>query len=153
VVEQATKMKRLINAIWIFNWFNSCGFTELVPVVGSRWDMERFGMVITGTPRHADVLFIAGYQTLKSIRRAQVIYEQMPDPKAVIAMGACTMSGGMYWDSYNTVKRLEDYIPVTIYIPGCPPRPEAVFEACMKIFHHVGAVPPHGKKFAKAHSG
>jgi NADH-quinone oxidoreductase subunit B len=153
VVEQATKMKRLINAIWIFNWFNSCGFAELVPLVGSRWDMERFGMIITGTPRHADVLFIAGYQTLKSIRRAQVIYEQMPDPKAVIALGACTMSGGMYWDSYNTVKRLTDYIPVNIYIPGCPPRPEAVFEACMKIFHHVGAVPPHGKKFAKAHKG
>jgi len=153
VVEQATKMKRLINAIWIFNWFNSCGFTELIPLVGSRWDMERFGMIITGTPRHADVLFIAGYQTLKSIRRAQVIYEQMPDPKAVIALGACTMSGGMYWDSYNTVKRLTDYIPVNIYIPGCPPRPEAVFEACMKIFHHVGAVPPHGKKFAKAHKG
>jgi len=153
VVEQATKMKRLINAIWIFNWFNSCGFTELFPLVGSRWDMERFGMIITGTPRHADVLFIAGYQTMKSIRRAQVIYEQMPDPKAVIALGACTMSGGMYWDSYNTVKRLTDYIPVNIYIPGCPPRPEAVFEACMKIFHHVGAVPPHGRKFAKAHSG
>jgi len=153
VVEQATKMKRLINAIWIFNWFNSCGFTELIPVVGSRWDMERFGMIITGTPRHADVLFIAGYQTLKSIKRAQVIYEQMPDPKAVIALGACTMSGGMYWDSYNTIKRLTDYIPVNIYIPGCPPRPEAVFEACMKIFHHVGAVPPHGRKFAKAHRG
>ncbi len=115
--------------------------------------MERFGMIITGTPRHADVLFIAGYQTLKSIKRAQVIYEQMPDPKAVIALGACTMSGGMYWDSYNTIKRLADYIPVNIYIPGCPPRPEAVFEACMKIFHHVGAVPPHGRKFAKAHRG
>ena len=153
MVKQETKMKRLINAIWIFNWFNSCGFCELVPLVGSRWDMERFGMIITGTPRHADVLFIAGYQTLKSIRRAQIIYEQMPDPKAVIALGACTMSGGMYWDSYNTVKRLTDYIPVNIYIPGCPPRPEAVFEACMKIFHHVGAVPPHGRKFAKSHSG
>lgn len=153
MVKQATRMKRLITAIWIFNWFNSCGFTELIPLVGSRWDMERFGMITTGTPRHADVLFIAGYQTLKSIKRAQLIYEQMPDPKVVIALGACTMSGGMYWDSYNTVKRLTDYIPVDIYIPGCPPRPEAVFEACMKIFHQVGAVPPHGKKFAKSHAG
>lgn len=140
MVKQATKMKRLIKAIWIFNWFNSCGFAELVPVVGSRWDMERFGMIITGTPRHADVLFIAGYQTFKSIRRAQVIYEQMPDPKAVIALGACTMSGGMYWDSYNTIKNLSDYIPVNMYIPGCPPRPEAIFEACMKIFQHVKAM-------------
>ncbi|MBU7024076.1 MAG: NADH-quinone oxidoreductase subunit B, partial [Theionarchaea archaeon] len=74
--EKKRKLQRIIKAIWIFNWFNSCGFCELVPVVGSRWDMERFGMIIVGTPRHADVLFIAGYQTLKSIKRAQRIYEQ-----------------------------------------------------------------------------
>ena len=94
-------------------------------------------MILVGTPRQADVLFITGYQTFKSIRRAQRIYDQMAEPKAVIAMGSCTMSGGMYWDSYNTIKRLEDYLPVTIYIPGCPPRPEAVFEAVAKIFAHV----------------
>ena len=140
MVEQAIKMKRLIRAIWVFNWFNSCGFAELVPMVGSRWDMERFGMIVTGTPRHADALFIAGYQTFKSMKRAQRVYAQMPDPKAVIALGACTMSGGMYWDSYNTVKRVSDYIPVNIYVPGCPPRPEAVFEACEKIFQHVRAM-------------
>ena len=140
MVKQAIKMKRLIRAIWVFNWFNSCGFAELVPMVGSRWDMERFGMIVTGTPRHADALFIAGYQTFKSMKRAQRVYAQMPDPKAVIALGACTMSGGMYWDSYNTVKRVSDYIPVNIYVPGCPPRPEAVFEACEKIFQHVRAM-------------
>lgn len=137
MVSKAKKLRRLIRSIWIFNWFNSCGFTELIPVVGSRWDMERFGMIVTGTPRHADVLFIAGYQTLKSIKRAKRIYEQMPEPKVVIALGSCTMTGGMYWDSYNTIKRLEDYLPVNLYIPGCPPRPEAVFEACEKIFKHV----------------
>ncbi len=137
MVSKAKKLRRLIKSIWIFNWFNSCGFTELIPLVGSRWDMERFGMIVTGTPRHADVLFIAGYQTPKSIKRAKRIYEQMPEPRVVIALGACTMTGGMYWDSYNTIKRLEDYIPVNLYIPGCPPRPEAVFEACEKIFQHV----------------
>jgi len=94
-------------------------------------------MIITGTPRHADALFIAGYQTLKSVKRAQLIYQQMAEPKVVLALGACTMTGGIYWDSYNTIKRLEDYLPVTMYIPGCPPRPEAVFEACDKIFQHV----------------
>lgn len=135
--EKARKMKRLIKAVWVFNWFNSCGFSELVPVVGSRWDMERFGMIITGTPRHADVLFIAGYQTLKSIRKAQLVYEQMAEPKVVLALGACTMTGGMYWDSYNTIKKLDDYLPITMYIPGCPPRPEAIFEAVDKIFNHV----------------
>ena len=135
--EKAKTMRKLILAIWIFNWFNSCGFAELVPLVGSRWDMERFGMIITGTPRHADVLFIAGYQTHKSIQRAVRVYEQMAEPRVVIALGSCTMSGGMYWDSYNTIKRLKDYLPVTMFIPGCPPRPEAVFEACEKIFQHV----------------
>ncbi|OYT54751.1 MAG: NADH-quinone oxidoreductase subunit B [Candidatus Altiarchaeales archaeon ex4484_2] len=134
---KAKKLRRLIKSIWVFNWFNSCGFTELVPVVGSRWDMERFGMIVTGTPRHADVLFIAGYQTHKSIKRAKRIFEQMPEPRVVVALGACAMTGGMYWDSYNTIKRLEDYLPVNIYVPGCPPRPEAVFEACEKIFEHV----------------
>lgn len=133
----ARKMGKIIKAIWIFNWFNSCGFTELIPVVGSRWDMERFGMIVVGSPRHADVLFIAGYQTLKSLKKAQRIYEQMPEPKVVVALGSCTMTGGMYWDSYNTIKRLNDYLPVTMYIPGCPPRPEAIFEACEKIFKHV----------------
>jgi len=137
MVNKAKKLRRLIKSIWIFNWFNSCGFTELVSVVGSRWDMERFGMIVTGTPRHADVLFIAGYQTPKSIKRAVRIYEQMPEPRVVIGLGACSMTGGMYWDSYNTIKRLDDYLPVNIYIPGCPPRPEAVFEACEKIFQHV----------------
>jgi NADH-quinone oxidoreductase subunit B len=132
------RMKKLIKSIWVFNWFNSCGFAELLPVVGSRWDMERFGMIVTGTPRHADALFIAGYQTFKSIKKAQFIYEQMAAPKAVIALGSCTMTGGIYWDSYNTIKRLDDYLPVNIYIPGCPPRPEAVFEAVAKIFKHVG---------------
>ena len=130
-------MKKLIKAIWIMNWFNSCGFAELIPVVGSRWDMERFGMIVVGNPRHADVLFIAGYQTLKSIKRAKRVYEQMAEPRVVLALGSCTMTGGMYWDSYNTIKRLEDYLPVTMYIPGCPPRPEAVFEAVEKIFKHV----------------
>ena len=99
--------------------------------------MERFGMIVVVSPRHADVLFIAGYQSLKSIKRARRVYEQMAEPRVVIALGACTMTGGMYWDSYNTIKRLSDYIPVNMYIPGCPPRPEAIFEACGKIFQHV----------------
>ena len=135
--EKSKKLGKLIKAIWNFNWFNSCGFAELVPLVGSRWDMERFGMIVVGNPRHADVLFIAGYQTPKSIKRARVVYEQMAEPRVVLALGSCTVTGGMYWDSYNTIKRLSDYIPVNMYIPGCPPRPEAVFEACAKIFQHV----------------
>ena len=149
MTEKAKKMKKIINAIWIFNWFNSCGFAELIPLVGSRWDMERFGMIIVGTPRHADVLFIAGYQTSKSIKRAQIIYNQMPEPRVVIAMGSCTMTGGMYWDSVNTIKRLEDYLPVTIYIPGCPPRPEAILEGIKKALELLGNAENSHKKDGK----
>ena len=133
----ARKMGRLIRSIWIFNWFNSCGVTELLPVVASIYDMERFGLIVVDNPKHADVLIIGGYQTEKSIKRAIKVYNQMPEPKAVMALGACTMTGGMYWDSYNTIKRLSDYIPVNIYVPGCPPRPEAVFQAVGMIFEHV----------------
>ena len=133
----ARKMGRLIRSIWIFNWFNSCGVTELLPVVASIYDMERFGLIVVDNPKHADVLIIGGYQTEKSIKRAIKIYNQMPEPKAVMALGSCTITGGMYWDSYNTIKRLSDYIPVNIYVPGCPPRPEAVFQAVGMIFEHV----------------
>ncbi len=136
-MEDAKKLKRLVKSVWVFNWFNSCGFTEILPVVGSRWDMERFGMIPVASPRHADCLIIAGYQTEKSIRRAQRIYRQMPKPAVVIGLGSCSMSGGMYWDSYNTIKRLSDYIPVDLYIPGCPPRPEAIFGGIMKIVQKV----------------
>lgn len=136
-MDKEKKLKKLVKAIWIFNWFNSCGFTEIFPVMSSRWDMERFGIIFVSSPRHADVLIIAGYQTLKSIKRAKKIYEQMPEPKVVIGMGSCSMSGGMYWDSYNTIKRLDDWIPVDLYIPGCPPRPEAIFEGILKLVKKV----------------
>ena len=135
--KRVKKLKTQMKSLWVFNWFNSCGFIELIPLVGSRWDMERFGMILTSTPRHADVLFITGYQTIKSIKRVKRIYEQMPEPRIVIALGSCSMTGGMYWDSYNTIKKLDNYIPVDLYIPGCPPRPEAIFEGVQKMMEHI----------------
>ena len=130
---QNKKLKRIAKSIWVFNWFNSCGFTEILPVVGSRWDMERFGLIPVSNPKQADCLIIAGYQTIKSIKRAKLIYEQMSSPKIVIALGSCPVTGGMYWDSYNTIKRLKDYLPVDLHIPGCPPRPEAIFDGISKL--------------------
>jgi len=139
-MKEELKLKRLVKSIWVFNWFNSCGVTELLPMVGSRWDMERFGMILVDSPRHADCLIIGGYQTEKSMVRVKRIYEQMPEPRVVVALGSCTMSGGMYWDSYNTIKKLEDYMPVDLYIPGCPPRPEAVFQGVYEIMKENGGV-------------
>jgi NADH-quinone oxidoreductase subunit B len=133
------KLRKITRSIWVFNWFNSCGFMEVLPIVGSRWDMERFGLIPVASPRQADCLIIAGYQTIKSIKRAKVIYEQMPAPKLVIALGSCPVTGGMYWDSYNTIKKLGDYLPVDLYIPGCPPRPEAIFDGIYKLIQKTKA--------------
>lgn len=113
-------------SLWVVNYFNSCGFMEILPWVGSGYDMERFGILAVGSPRHADALIIAGYITKKAAKRVKMIYDQMPSPKYVIALGSCPMTGGMYWDSYSTVKRIDEYVPVDIWILGCPPKPENI---------------------------
>ena len=113
-------------SLWVLNYFTGCCFVEAVPWVSSGFDMERFGLLVVGSPRHADVLIIGGYVTLKTLKRIIRIYLQMPQPKFVIAFGNCPMNGGTYWDSYNTIKRIDDYIPVDVWIAGCPPRPEAI---------------------------
>lgn len=105
----------------------------MLPLGSSRFDMERFGIKCVPSPRHADCLLIAGYQTLKSIEIAKRIYEQMPKPRCVVALGSCPISGGMYWDSYHTIKRLDDYLPVDLWIPGCPPRPEAIIDGILTL--------------------
>ena len=113
-------------SLWVINYFTACGFMELLPWVGSGYDMERFGIVAVSTPRHADVLIVAGYVTKKAVSRIKMIYDQMASPKYVLALGSCPMTGGMYWDSYSTVKRIDEYIPVDMWILGCPPKPENI---------------------------
>ena len=98
------------NSLWVINYFNSCGFMELLPWVSSGYDMERFGILPTASARHADVLIVAGYITTKGAKRVKRIYDQMPSPKFVLALGSCPMTGGMYWDSYNTVKNIEEVV-------------------------------------------
>jgi NADH-quinone oxidoreductase subunit B len=99
---------------------------ELLPWVGSGYDMERFGIKAVGSPRHADVFVVAGYITKKAVKRVVRLYEQIPSPKYVLALGSCPMTGGMYWDSYATVKRIDKYIPVDVWVLGCPPTPENI---------------------------
>lgn len=124
-------------SFWILNYFTGCCFIEAVPWVGSGYDMERFGLLVADTPRHADVLMIGGYVTFKTLKRIIRIYQQMPKPKYIIALGNCPMTGGTYWDSYNTVKCLDDYIPVDIWIAGCPPRPEPIGLAVVEAINAV----------------
>jgi NADH-quinone oxidoreductase subunit D len=99
--------------------------------------MERFGLVAVGSPRHADAMIVGGYVTPKTLKRIIRIYSQMPQPKWVIALGNCPMTGGTYWDSYNTIKDIGKYIPVDIWIAGCPPRPEPIGVA---VVHAIQAI-------------
>ncbi|ARV58546.1 NADH dehydrogenase [Nostocales cyanobacterium HT-58-2] len=112
----------------------ACCFMEFMAAYASRFDMERYGMIPRATPRQADLMITAGTITMKYAPNLVRLYEQMPEPKYVIAMGACTITGGMFSvDSPTTVRGVDKLIPVDVYIPGCPPRPEAVIDAIIKL--------------------
>jgi NADH-quinone oxidoreductase subunit B len=116
-------------SIFVLAYGTGCGAVEMPPTFTSRYDAERFGISGAATPRQADVIIVSGYLSYKTLRRVIRTYEQMSSPKYVIALGSCTINGGMYWDSYNTVKRLDLYLPVDVYANGCMPRPESILDA------------------------
>lgn len=112
----------------------ACCFIEFAALLGSRFDFDRFGLAPRSSPRQADLLITAGTVTMKMAPALVRLYEQMPEPKYVIAMGACTITGGMFSvDSPSAVRGVDKLIPVDVYIPGCPPRPEAIFDAVVKL--------------------
>lgn len=113
-------------SLWILGFGTGCGAIELRPLMTSRFDMYRYGIQPRPTPRQSSVFVIGGYASVKTLKRIVRSYEQMMGPKFVVALGSCTINGGMYWDSYNTIKRIDQYIPVDTYIAGCMPRPEAL---------------------------
>jgi len=113
-------------SIFMLAYGTGCGAIELPATLTSRYDAERLGIRGAATPRQADVLLITGYLSTKTLKRVIRVYEQMQDPKYVIGFGSCTINGGMYFDSYNTINSLAQYIPVDVYINGCMPRPEAI---------------------------
>jgi NADH-quinone oxidoreductase subunit B len=114
------------NSLWVMAYGTGCGSIELRPLTTARFDMERFGLAMRPTPRQSNVLIISGYLAVKSLKRVIRAYEQMPSPKWIVGLGSCTINGGMYWDSYNTINKLDLYLPVDVYIAGCMPRPEAL---------------------------
>ncbi|MBT1247615.1 MULTISPECIES: NADH-quinone oxidoreductase subunit B [unclassified Thermosipho (in: thermotogales)] len=124
-------------SLWMLHYCTGCGAIELPPTMTSRFDMERFGMGPMATPRQADILFITGYLSAKTLRRVIYTYEKMAEPRYVIGFGSCTLNGGIYYDSYATVNRLDYYIPVDLYIAGCMPRPEALLEAFNELMRMI----------------
>ena len=108
----------------------------------ARTPRSRFGIKLEGSPRHADVLICTGPVTLQSRDRLKRIYEQMPDPKFVVAVGSCATSGGAFQGCYNVVGHIDEVIPVSAYIPGCPPRPEAIIDGIVKLLTSLQAPPP-----------
>ncbi len=127
------------NALWPMPMGISCCAIEMMAVAGPRFDISRFGSeVFRFSPRQSDVMIVAGTVTYKMAKVVRKIYDQMPEPKWVIAMGACTSSGGMY-RTYSVVQGIDQFLPVDVYVAGCPPRPDNLLNALIKIQEKVSS--------------
>jgi NADH-quinone oxidoreductase subunit B len=112
--------------------------------VSPRFDLERFGVLPLPSLRQCDLLWITGLVTERMAKRIKMVYDQMPEPKYVVAFGACAISGGLFYDSYNVVKGVDKVVPVDVYVPGCPPRPEAMIQGIMLIQKKIREGKSHG---------
>jgi NADH-quinone oxidoreductase subunit B len=128
------------NSIWPLQFGLACCAIEMIASAAARFDLARFGAeVFRPSPRQADLMIVAGTVTKKMAPQVVRLYNQMPEPKYVIAMGACAISGGPFKQGYNVLKGIDRYIPVDVHIPGCPPRPEALIHALMTLQRQIDA--------------
>ncbi len=143
---RVARLMKLLGVTWLFSWARlsslwpmtfglACCAIEMMATSGPRYDLDRLGAgAFRASPRQSDVMIVAGTVTLKMASRIKRLYAQMPEPKFVISMGACASAGGPYWDhGYHVLKGVDKVVPVDVYIPGCPPRPEALLEAFVKL--------------------
>tara|TARA_B110001454_G_C12634981_1_gene398679 strand:+ start:445 stop:948 length:504 start_codon:yes stop_codon:yes gene_type:complete len=122
------------NSQWYFQFGLACCAIEMMAAAGPRHDLDRFGAIPRASPRQSDVMIVAGTVTLKMAERVKRLYEQMSDPKYVISMGSCSNSGGPYWQhGYHVLKGVDLVVPVDVYVPGCPPRPEALIQGILEL--------------------
>jgi NADH-quinone oxidoreductase subunit B len=133
-----TKLDEILNwsrksSVWYMLFGLACCAIEMMQTGGPRSDLERFGAAPRATPRQSDMMIIAGTLTLKMALRTKVLYDQMPDPKYVISMGSCSNCGGLFQLAYSVCDGVDKVIPVDVYVPGCPPRPESLTEGLLKL--------------------
>lgn len=134
-----TSMEDLLNwaqasSLWPLSFGLACCAIEMMATYAGSFDLDRFGIIPRASPRQSDVMIVSGTVTFKMADRVKRLYEQMPEPKYVISMGSCSNCGGPYWEhGYHVVKGVDRIIPVDVYVPGCPPRPEALIGAIMKL--------------------
>jgi NADH-quinone oxidoreductase subunit B len=137
-----TKVDEMLNwtrksSLWYMLFGLACCAIEMMQTGGPRSDLDRFGAVPRASPRQSDLMIVAGTLTLKMALRTKVLYDQMPDPKYVISMGSCSNCGGLFQLAYSVCDGVDKVIPVDVYIPGCPPRPEALTEGLLKLQEEI----------------
>ena len=123
-----------LSSLWPMTFGLACCAIEMMATGASRYDWDRLGLIPRATPRQSDMMIVAGTVTLKMASRVKKLYDQMAEPRYVIAMGCCATSGGPYWQhGYHVLKGVDRVIPVDVYVPGCPPRPESLLEGVLKL--------------------